>query len=454
MSALDKAYIGYGAGFAGDRPEAAVSLARDLAARRGRRYLIFELLAERTLAEAQLRRRSDPEQGYASRLFRFIEPVLGICLAAGIPIITNGGAANPVAAAKELRRILDARGGQEARIACVLGDDLLDAWHAGLVSARARFPQLDGEVISCNVYSGAESVTQALQEGADVVICGRTADPSLAVGALCHAFRWHADDCARIAVATVAGHLLECCTQVSGGYFADPGRKDVPDPAHPGCPIAEVDAQGGLVITKTAGSGGIVDRRTVKEQLLYEMHDPHAYLTPDVVLDIGCVRLTSLGPDRVGIEGVAGRPRPASLKGIIGIGGRWFGEAEISYAGPGAVERAALAREILLERASELQAGLVPRIDLLGVAGVFNDDRGEWLRHCLARSSTVDDVRLRLAIVDADRQLIEWLLDEVEALYTNGPAGGGGVRRSLVPALRTESFTLPREDLAMSLAWH
>ncbi len=151
-----------------------------------------------------------------------------------------------------------------------------------------------------------------------------------------HAHGWAGDDWNKLAVATAAGHLLECGTQVSGGYFADSAHKSVPDLAHLGCPIAEVDGDGSLVITKVPGSGGGVSERTVKEQLLYEVHDPAAYLTPDVTLDLSGVRLETLGPDRVAVRGIIGHPAPATLKGNLGLRGLWFGEAGISYAGPGA----------------------------------------------------------------------------------------------------------------------
>lgn len=443
-------HIGCGAGFANDRPDAALALANDLAARDGRRFLFFELLAERTLAEAQLRRLADAESGYASRLFDFLEPVLDICLHAGIPIITNGGAANPGAAARRLRKQLHAGPFAAARIACVVGDDLLDA---GEVLRRWLPETLDGEIVSVNVYTGAEGIAQALDEGADIVLCGRVADPSLAVGPLRHAFGWQAEDWDRIALATAVGHLLECCTQVSGGYFAHPGLKDVPDLANVGCPIATVQADGRVTIGKAAGTGGCVTERTVKEQLLYEVHDPAAYLTPDVTLDLSNARVCQVGPDLVEIAGIRGHQRPTELKGLVGLRGNWFAEAEISYAGPGALARAALARDVLLQRCARLAPQLTPWIDLIGVASLFNDARGEWLQQRLADARDPQDVRLRISFVAADRALLENLLLDAESLYTNGPAGGGGVRRHLAESLGTASFFIPRTAVQQQVEW-
>jgi len=443
-------HIGCGAGFANDRPDAALALANDLAARDGRRFLFFELLAERTLAEAQLRRLADAESGYATRLFDFLEPVLETCLAAGIPIITNGGAANPSAAARRLRQQLQGGRFAAARIACVVGDDLLDS---GEVLQRWLPETLDGQVVSVNVYTGADGIVQALDAGADIVLCGRVADPSLAVGPLRHAFGWQAEDWDRIALATAVGHLLECCTQVSGGYFAHPGLKEVPDLANVGCPIATVQADGRVTIGKAAGTGGCVTERTVKEQLLYEVHDPAAYLTPDVTMDLSQARVRQAGPDLVEIEGIRGHPRPAELKGLVGLRGNWFAEAEISYAGPGALARAALARDVLLQRCARLAPQLTPWIDLIGVASLFNDARGEWLQQRLADARDPQDVRLRISFVDADKALLETLLLDAESLYTNGPAGGGGVRRHLSESLGTASFFIPRTAVQQQVEW-
>lgn len=444
------AHIGCGAGFAGDRPDAAIALVAALAERDGPRYLFFELLAERTLAEAQLRRLEDPDLGYATHLFAFLAPILRPCLTHGIPIITNGGAANPVAAARRLRRELESQG-LEARIACVLGDDLGEVLDDTADWLPADCPR--EEIVSCNVYIGAEAVTEALLGGADIVIGGRLADPSMVVGALRHAHGWAADDWQHLAVATAAGHLLECGTQVTGGYFADAGRKAIPDPAHLGCPIAEVGSDASLVITKTAGSGGCVTEQTVKEQLLYEVHDPAAYLTPDVTLDVSRASLETVGPDRVAIHGIQGHPAPATLKGNLGLRGLWFGEAGISYAGPGAVERARLAMDILRQRLDDRLPALRPHFDLIGVASLFNDGSGEWLADRLQDDPAVEDVRLRLGIVDRDREAVELALQELETLYLNGPAGGGGVRRQLGESLRTRSFLIARERVTPFVTW-
>ncbi|MCA1772319.1 MAG: DUF1446 domain-containing protein [Halomonas sp.] len=299
--------------------------------------------------------------------------------------------------------------------------------------------------MAANVYLGAEPLIRAMEGGAQVVITGRVADPALALAPLCHHHGWALDDWDRLAAGTLAGHLIECGAQVTGGYFADPGVKEVPGMATLGYPIVEVERDGRLIVTKPPGTGGLVTEQTVKEQLLYEIHDPAAYLTPDVVLDMTGVKIRQVGKDRVAVSGARGRPAPKTLKTTISFLDGYQGEAEISYAGPNAVARAQLARQTLRERlAMRCPNELRARFDLIGVSSVFDgDDRG-W------REGEVDaapDVRLRLAVEHSDRHMVELATQELLALYCCGPAGGGGVRRHHNRRLKTASFLLPREQV-------
>jgi hypothetical protein len=256
-------------------------------------------------------------------------------------------------------------------------------------------------------------------------------------------FGWREDDWDRLARGTMAGHLLECGSQVSGGYFADPGVKDVPGVANPGFPIVEMEGDGTFVVTKAANTGGCVDRRTVIEQLLYEIHDPAAYLTPDVVADIGDAEVTQAGESRVRVTGVRGHPRPPTLKATLCYEGGWLAEGEISYAGPNATARARLAAAIVRER-----VGAPLRADLIGVASVLADDAGRWWDLCDAGGlAPRDDVRLRIAGAFATREQAEAVTREVLALYTCGPAGGGGVRTHVTPRLSSDSCFIEREWL-------
>lgn len=430
--------IGCAAGFSGDRTDAAGPVVDALAAAGGPAVLIFETLAERTLALAQLARRADPEAGFEPLLDELVAPVLARCLKHGIRIVSNFGAANPAGAARRIAALAAQAGLRAPRIAVVEGDALEAATVRRVLGAQADALA----VVSANAYLGAEAIAAALREGAEIVVCGRVADPSLVVGpALAH-FGWAADDWTRIARATMAGHLLECGAQVCGGYFADPGVKDVPGLANLGYPIAEIDAEGHCTISKPPGTGGRIDSHTVREQLLYELHDPAAYLTPDVVADISEAEVTELGPDRVRLTGVRGHARPATLKVNICHATGWLAEGEISYAGVRAEARARLAAQVLRERL----AGLGPlRVDLIGVASVFGDDGGAWL--AAVPHGDARDVRLRVALKHAERGAAERLLREVTALYTCGPAGGGGVRTALRQRLGTVSGLVDRAEV-------
>lgn len=434
--------VGCATGFSGDRTDGAPPVVRTLAARGGG-TLIFETLAERTLALAQLARNQDPEAGYEPLLDDLVGPVLGDCMKHGINIVSNFGAANPPAAARRIAAIAARQGLPAPRIAVIHGDALDGAEQRALLRERlgAEFDRI--EVISANAYLGAQEIAQALRAGAQVVVAGRVADPSLTVGpALAH-YGWSDEDWPRLGRATMAGHLLECGTQVTGGYFAVPGLKDVPGLHETGFPIAQIDADGACVIGKAANTGGRVDARTVKEQLLYEVHDPARYLTPDVVADLSQASVTELGGDQVAVHGITGHARPQELKVNVCYRGGWLAEAEISYAGLQAEARARLAADIVARR---IGSAMRLRIDLIGAMSILADDGGAMLAGVPDRHG--QDVRLRVAARHEDRATAERVLREVTALYCCGPAGGGGVRTSLRPRLATLSCTVPREIVA------
>jgi hypothetical protein len=441
--------IGSAAGFSGDRTDAALPVVDTLIRRGGPAALMFETLAERTLALAQLARRDNPDAGYEPLLADIIRPILAKCLAHRIPIVSNFGAANPLGAAKLIRRIAAEQGLRTPRIAVVSGDEISHQQGRVLLQAQlgARFEA--DKFVCANAYIGAEAIAGALRAGAEIVVCGRVADPALALGpALAH-FNWDMQDWDRLARATMAGHLLECGAQVTGGYFADPGYKDVPDLHNVGFPIVEIDEDGNFDITKSEPTGGVVDTRTVKEQLLYEVHDPAAYLTPDVVADISDAEVHQVGTNRVAVTGIKGHARPPDLKVNIFYEGGWLAEGEISYAGPGAGARAQLAMQVLQKRLPELKI----RFDLIGVLSVFGDDAGSSLaQYDTDRIGCATDVRLRAACAHQDRNAAAMLLREVTALYTCGPAGGGGIRTNLRSRLNAVSCVVPRAAVTASFS--
>ena len=429
--------IGSGAGYSGDR----IDPARDLAERGALNALVFECLAERTIALAQLRRSLDPEAGYDPLLEERLHAVLPSCVAQGTTLITNMGAANPQAAGEAVLAVGRALGLPRLRVAVVTGDDVL-AWMQAhdvpLMDSAESVRSLDGRLISANAYLGADALLPALQARADVIITGRVADPALFLAPLMHHFGWPADDWQRLGQGIVAGHLLECAAQVSGGYIADPGFVDVPRLEAVGFPLAEVDADGGFVVTKLPGTGGRVDRLTCTAQLLYELEDPARYVQPDVVADFSGVRLREVGTDRVLVQGAGGAPRPDQLKVTLGYRDGFIGDGQISYAGPGARSRGELALAVLKHRLQRLGLdGQEHRAELIGVNALHGPHLGA--------EHDPYEVRVRLAVRAPTRALAERVGQEVEALYLNGPAGGGGVTMATREVIAVASALIPRE---------
>jgi hypothetical protein len=295
--------------------------------------------------------------------------------------------------------------------------------------------------LSANAYFGAEPIAKALTEGADVVITGRASDPALFLAPMIHAFGWAMDDWNLLGQGTVAGHLLECAGQITGGYFADPGYKDVQGLARLGFPIGEVGEDGNLVITKVAGSGGAVTAQTCKEQLLYEVHDPRQYTQPDVVADFSQVTVEEIAPDRVRVSGGRGAKRTDTLKVSVGYVDSYIGEGQISYAGPGALARGRLALEIVRERLK--LTGVVSselRFELVGVDSLHGAEVS-------AHANEPYEVRARVAGRTENLREAIRIGNEVETLYTNGPAAGGGAFKSARDVVAVASVLLPR-DLA------
>ena len=430
--------IGSGAGYSGDRIEPALELAEkgDI------EYLVFECLGERTVALAQQARMKDPEGGFDPLLEERMRAVLPVCAAKSIKIVTNMGAANPTAAARKVAEIARSLGLSSVKIAAVVGDDVLDACRdrdLPIMEFDGTIKQLGNRLLSANAYLGVEPMAEALSGGADVVITGRASDPALFLAPMIHAFGWAIDDWNLLGQGTVAGHLLECAGQVTGGYFADPGYKDVVDLARLGFPIGEVGEDGGLVVTKVAGSGGAVTAQTCKEQLLYEVHDPKQYIQPDVTADFSQVKIEEIAAERVRVSGGRGTRRPDTLKVSVGYLDGYIGEGQISYAGPGAVARGRLALEIVRERVKLTDVAASEwRFELIGVEALHGAD-------IAARANEPYEVRLRVAGRTENLREAVRIGNEVETLYTNGPAAGGGVFKSARDVVAVASVLLPRE---------
>lgn len=437
--------IGWGSAYADDNLDPAEDLARwgQLDA------LCFDALAERTLALAHVRRQADPESGYDLRLDEFGRRFLPYA-ARGLTLVTNMGAANPRAAGQRLKTLARQLGLGNMAIAVVEGDDVLAAVKAMdplLQETGAPLSALRGRVVSANAYLGADPVVAALAQGARVVVGGRIADPSLGLAVMSHFFGWGPEDWERRGQGIVVGHVLECGSQVTGGNFADPPYRVVPGLDRLGMPWAEVAEDGSAIISKLPEAGGYVTVNTVKAQLVYEIHDPARYYTPDVTADFTAVEVSNVGPNRVSLRGGRGTPPPATLKVLVGVDEGYHGEAEIGFAGPGAYDRARLCQDVLVSRYDRLYRGDCQdmRIDLIGVNATYGP---------AARPSAVppEEVRVRMAVATYDREVAERVTREVEWQYF-GPAGAGGVRRRVTPRLAMYSTAIDRERVKPRVVW-
>ncbi|MCF8501673.1 MAG: DUF1446 domain-containing protein [Rhodospirillum sp.] len=433
----DRLRIGVGAGFADDRVEPAGQLVE----RADLDYLVFECLAERTTARESLSLAKDPEAGYTPRLAERMERVLGPCLERGTRIVTNMGAANPPAGARLARRLARDMGLGDLSVAVVEGDEVTECLRARpdlpLLESGAPLESILPRLVSGHAYLGADAVSAALDTGAFVVMTGRVADPSLFLGPALHHFRWAVDDWSRIAAGSLAGHLLECCCQLTGGCFADPPVLEVPDLANLGHPFADIGAEGQLELGKCPDSGGRLDIATCTQQLLYEIHDPAAYLTPDCQLDVTGVDFVQTAPNQVRVVGARARPPTESYKVTVGYHDGYIGEGQVTYAGPNAVARARLAGEVILRRLAD--RGFVyeeTRVDLIGLSSMHGEGEGRPEPY---------EVRLRVAARAPDRAAAAAVGFETRAMHVNGPAGGGGgsdpVGREVLAAA---SVLLPR----------
>ena len=428
--------IGCGSGYAEDRLEPAVALADSGLVD----YMAFDCLAERTLALAQIRRMQDGSTGQDQRIGRVVEDMSRF-LGTGRRVIGNFGAANPDAAAGDVVLGLRKAGLDGTKVGVVRGDDVRDqvlALDLPLPEMGTTAGAVSGKVVSAHAYIGAEWIVPLLEADCRFVLGGRLADPSLFVGPICHELGWALDDWDKVGIATLAGHLLECGTHGSGGNFEDPPYRVVPDPANVGQPMAVV-SDDGIIVTKTPGSGGAIDLRTVKTQLLYEIHDPAAYLTPDVTADFSEVTVEQVGPDQVRVVGGRGHQRPDTLKVLVGLDMGWKGVGEISYGGPGCVGRAKRAEEMFRERLAPYAADIDElRVDLHGMTALFGERAGD----------EPIEVRFRGAARCATKEAAQAVAKEVELLYF-GPAGAGGATMSVVPAIGVTPAYIDRSELAI-----
>lgn len=437
MTTNDTYRIGAGSGFAGDRYEPAEILAKHGALD----ALVFECLAERTIALAHHDAQSGKSEGYDRRILRRLRGTLPYMLPRKAVTLTNAGAANPSAGAKAVKALTTELGHAGTTVAAVSNDDVLtklDLKNSRILGTNDSLADLGDRLLSANAYLGVGGILEALDAGADVVVTGRVGDASLFLAPIAHRFGWDRTNLDLMAEGTLVGHLLECSGQLTGGYFADGNAKKVPGLSTLGFPYADVEANGAATFGKVAGTGGLLDRRTTLEQLLYEIDDPACYLTPDVALDLSHVSITESGPDQVRVSGARPTGVPETLKVSVGVRDGYLAVAEMSYAGPGCLQRAQMAFEIVAER----------WVDLYGYPA--DDLHCDFLGHNSSRpwwnpSHEPAEVRTRISLRTFNHSKALTLGEEVEALYTNGPAGGGGAAVNIKETIGIVSTLIPRE---------
>lgn len=435
---LSKTYrvVACGAGFAGDRVDQAVLLAGS-----GQVHAIaLECLAERTLAPGLRARKQNPEAGADPRLERRLSPLLPVAKRAGCRVISNLGAANPAAAARQIARLASTIGCSGLRIAAVVGDDVLASCDTVTWDSPVR-----GDLLGAHAYLGCDAIVEAVRQGADVIVTGRAADSALFSAEVLPILSDHPD---ALAGATTVGHLLECSGQITGGNFEMPGGAmlSASEFARLGFPLARVNADGSAEIYLLDGVPGRIDTLTTTLQLLYEVHAPSAYITPDVIIDFTGVRIKQIGRNHVSVSGARARGKPARLKvsGFVDEPGV-IADVEIGYGGSGALARARVAADVLRLRLDMFTAENL-RIDIVGLNSILGAASPQ-------SPPALPEARVHVSARCADAGLAQVVEDEVYALTLCGPAGGGSVRSERRPNMAVVDGFIDRAHVKASLVW-
>jgi hypothetical protein len=444
----EKVRIASGQGFWGDLQTAPL----DQVSKGPIDYIVMDFLAEVTMSILQKQKKRNPDLGYAKDLLSITEQILPICVEKNIKIITNGGGVNPKACCEAIRRIARKKGIKSFRIGIVFGDDILDRigkLRSGGISFNnldtgESFEEVGRKISSANVYFGAAPIVDALRQGADIVITGRTTDTGLTLAPMMYEFGWKENDWNKLASGTIAGHILECGGQASGGNFSADWRS-VPDLAHLGFPIAEAYQDGEIVITKHGRTGGVVTVQTVKEQLVYEIGDPTRYVTPDVIADFTTINLEQEASDRVRMSGVKGKAFTDTYKVSMAYQDGYTAVGTLTFSWPDALEKARRADEILRSRLAD--GGLnfeAIRSEFLGL----NSCHGPIAE----MPNVINEVVLRIGVRSQSHADVERFGKEIAPLILTGPPGvtgfaGGRPKPSEVvsywPALIPKSAVSP-----------
>ncbi len=423
MAQRDKILIANGQGFWGDSILGPIRLVNEGPLD----YLTLDYLAEVTMSIMQKLKSRNPEAGYATDFVEMVKRVLPQCREKGIKIVANAGGVNPLACRRAVIKAIEELGITGVRIGVVEGDDILDDLK-GLIASGEEFRNMDnGELLephldavkTANVYIGAEPIVEALKQGADIVITGRATDPSVVLAPMIYEFGWSLDDMDMMAAGTIAGHIVECGAQCTGGNFVH--WREIPDMARIGYPVIEARKDGTFSITKHENTGGKVTRETVASQLVYEMGDPAEYITPDCIADFTSIQLEEAGADRVDISGIKGKPATDTYKVSIAFHEGYKLLGQLTVAGPDAVEKAQLCADIVFDRVALDGVEFTDEERFVEIVGTNVCHAG-----IVPAPAEPAEVILRIGARSDNKAKLDRLGMEIVPLVTSGPPGVTG----------------------------
>ena len=436
--------IANGQGFWGDWLEAPVRLIEQGPID----YLTLDYLAEVTMSILQKQRQADPTLGYARDFPPLIGRIAKQMLDRNVRVIANAGGVNPIACAEAVRKAAPG-----IKVAMVLGDDVLDrideflakGYEMRNLDTCAPLATIRNRILSANAYTGAFPLAEALATGAHVILAGRAADPALALAPMIHEFGWRETDWNKLAAGTVAGHIIECGTQATGGN-CQVNWQNIPDLANVGYPIVEAEPDGTFVVTKHPGTGGRVHSDIVKEQLLYELGDPKNFIAPDCTADFTTIHLEDIAPDRVRVSGIQGRERPANLKLSVSYANGWKAIGTLVFSWPQALEKAQAAGQIVRSRLKQLG---------LQFDEIHTEFFGANACHGpVASFSDPPEIQLRVGVRGSDRKAVDRFTRELIPLVLSGPPGATGYGEGRPPVREIVSYwpaLVPREEIKSSI---
>jgi hypothetical protein len=443
--------IASGQGFWGDLPSAPINQVR----KGPIDYLVMDYLAEVTMSIMQKQKLRNPDYGYARDFVGVVREILPDIAEKGIKVISNAGGVNPEACKEQILEAIEKQGYDDIQVAVVDGDNILndldtlieDGHLLNNMETGEPIASVKDELLSANVYFGSRPIVEALNKGADIVVTGRVTDTGLTLAPMIHEFDWSFEDYNKMSAGTIAGHIIECGAQVSGGNFTDWEKVD--DFVDIGFPIIEANADASFYVTKHENTGGLISEQTVKEQLLYEIGDPTEYITPDCIADFTSVNLEETGPNRVKVSGIKGRPETETYKISASYNDGYKLSSTLVYSWPGALKKAKRAGEILQGRADALGIGYDDfRVEYVGVNGCSEQPITEELL-----DAEQEEVQMRVSLSGSSKEDLNRFGKEVAPLILTGPSGvtgfaGGRPKASGIvaywPALLDKEAVSPR----------